>query len=323
MMTLKQIYDLAIAKGVNADPRDNDYIKNILKKDKEKYNKLEPDDKDLFDKEELTNPYSDTRILYGPPSTKVKRILIGIDIEVGELIIAKEHPPKGKKIDLTISHHPHGKALAGLDDVMKLQADLLSQYGIPINVAEGLLEKKREEVFRSVSPSNHNKVVDIARLIDMPFICIHTPADNLVYEYLKNELEDKGDKFYSVGDILKFLKSIPEYKLAAKVKAGPTLFCGKPDRRPGKIAVTEMTGGTEGSKHIYEKLAQAGIGTIIGMHMQEEHKKEAEKHHLNVIIAGHMASDSLGLNLFMDELEKKKIDIVPCGGFIRVARNKK
>ena len=59
------------------------------------------------------------------------------------------------------------------------------------------------------------------------------------------------------------------------------------------------------------------------MHQREEWKDEAKKHHLNVIVAGHMASDSLGLNLFLDNLEKKGIEIVPCSGFIRVSRIKK
>lgn len=78
----------------------------------------------------------------------------------------------------------------------------------------------------------------------------------------------------------------------------------------------------EGSPKIYEKMAQVGIGTIVGMHMSEEHKKEAETANINVIVAGHMSSDSLGMNMFLDELEKKGIEIIPCSGFIRISRNK-
>jgi hypothetical protein len=54
--------------------------------------------------------------------------------------------------------------------------------------------------------------------------------------------------------------------------------------------------------------------------MSEEHRKEAEKNHLNVIIAGHMSSDSLGMNLFLDEIEKQGIELVPSSGLIRVKR---
>jgi hypothetical protein len=56
--------------------------------------------------------------------------------------------------------------------------------------------------------------------------------------------------------------------------------------------------------------------------MSEEHKKEAEKYHLNVVIAGHMASDSLGMNLLLDEIEKKGVEVVAVSGLIRVKRFK-
>jgi len=38
------------------------------------------------------------------------------------------------------------------------------------------------------------------------------------------------------------------------------------------------------------------------------------------VIAGHISSDSLGVNLLLDELEKKGIEIIPCSGLIRISR---
>lgn len=91
----------------------------------------------------------------------------------------------------------------------------------------------------------------------------------------------------------------------------------------GKISFSGFTGGTTGPKEIYEKMAHAGVGTILAMHIPEEHRKLAEKYHINVLICGHMASDSLGVNLLMDEAEKKGVEIIPCAGFLRVSRAKK
>jgi len=66
-----------------------------------------------------------------------------------------------------------------------------------------------------------------------------------------------------------------------------------------------MTGGTEGSVKLLEKLAQAGVGTLVCMHLSEKHLEEAKKQNLIVVVAGHMASDNLGLNLLLDAV---------CGG---------
>jgi putative NIF3 family GTP cyclohydrolase 1 type 2 len=60
----------------------------------------------------------------------------------------------------------------------------------------------------------------------------------------------------------------------------------------------------------------------VGMHLSEDHRKEAEKNHLNVVIAGHISSDTLGLNLLIDGLTKSEsIEILDCSGFKRFSRS--
>ena len=202
--------------------------------------------------------------------------------------------------------------------MMHLQAEVLNQYGVPINVAEALMRIRISEVARGVNAINHQRTIDMARILGVNFMAVHTPADNLAARFVKQLLEAKQPEY--VSDIIDVLKTLPEYKEAGKLGVGPKLFVGSPDNRAGKIAVTEFTGGTEGSPKIYEKMAQAGIGTVIAMHTSEEHRKEAEAAHVNIVIAGHMSSDSLGMNLLMDELQKQGIEIVPCSGFTRFSR---
>ncbi len=60
---------------------------------------------------------------------------------------------------------------------------------------------------------------------------------------------------------------------------------------------------------------------IIGMHMSQELREEADKHNMHVIIAGHMSSDSLGINLFLDELERHGVRTIATSGLIRVYRD--
>jgi len=316
-MTTQQIYNLAVQLGIKADLRGLARVKKYLERIKKNYNKLSKEEKQEFDQEKLTNPYSDTRILNTSGKKEIKKLMAGIDISGSELLLAD----KLGDVDLVVSHHPLGKALADLHSVMDLQAQILADYGVPINIAESVLKPRISEVSRGVSSVNHNRVVDMAKMLKQDLICLHTPTDNLGANYLVKLLKNKKCEY--VEDVLKLLKEIPEYKEAIKINAGPILFTGNPENRCGKVVITEFTGGTSGAKEIYEKMANAGCGTIIGMHMHEEWRKEAEKYHLNVVIAGHMASDSLGMNLFLDQLEKKGIKVVPCSGLIRVKRFKK
>lgn len=321
-MKLQQVYKLAIELGIKDDLRGRAVVERHLQRVKKVYSKLDPEDRKKFDQDKLWNPYLDSRI-FGKPELEIKKALVGIDFDTSEALLADRLNEKGANIDLLLFHHPVGKALAeGLQDVMKLQVELMHLYGVPLNIAENLIHLRRSEVDRGTSAGNYYKAIDAATHLGLPVMCAHTVADNMVANFLYRLIKQQEKKLETVGDIMDLLKKIPEYQMAEINGMGPTILVGSAERYSGKIAVTEITGGTEGSKEMYERLAHAGVGTIIGMHLAETHRQEAEKHHLNVIIAGHMSSDSLGMNLLCDQLELKGIKIVPCSGFLRHRRKK-
>lgn len=289
-MKLSHLYNQMVKFGIEADPRRKTAI----------------------------NSYEDTAILYGHPDTEIKKMMVGIDIDVGELLLA-ERMRKIQGLDLVISHHPEGRALAGFFAVMQLQVDMLIRVGISKAVAEELIDERKRQVERKVLPQNHMRVVDAARLLDLPFMCVHTPADNYAASFIQNRLDKEKPK--KVEDILDILEELPEYKEANKELSGPRIILGNPKRAVGKIFV-EMTGGTEGSPEAFDKLYKAGIRTLVCMHLSEEHFKKVKDTSLNVVIAGHTSSDTLGLNLLLDRIEKEeKFETVNCSGFRRVRRN--
>ncbi len=317
-MLLKKIYKTVVTKGIEMDPRGKEAVMKNLDKRKSAYEDMKKDEKEFFDMESLANPYADTRILNGAGDEDVKVALVGIDMEMAELLLADRLSSKGQKIDLVMSHHPEGRAYANFYEVMHMQADILNKIGVPINIAEDLLDGRIKEVERKLSPVNHARAVDVARLLDIPFLCVHTPADNMVASYLQHTFDER--KPDTLEDILKILKEIPEYKEAARNNTGPKILLGSKDRSAGKIFV-DMTGGTEGSKDIFESLVNSGVSTIVAMHLSEDHRKEAEKHHVNVVIAGHISSDNLGMNLMLDEIQKTgALEVLPCSGLRRFSR---
>ena len=316
-MKLGEIYRLAIEKGMGKDPRTKAAVEKLLEKEKKLYAEMKEDEKKEYDRDRLFNPYGDTRLLYGDPEREVSRALAGIDMETGEVLLADRISGRGQKIDLIIAHHPEGKAMSALYQVMRLQEDVLAKFGVPINVAEGIMASRINEVKLGLMPLNHNRAVDAARLLDIPLMCVHTPADNQVNDFIQTLIDEKKPE--TLNDVLKLLKEIPEYAEAVNYNAGPTIVIGGKDKRAGRVMV-DMTGGTSGSEDAYAKLAAAGVGTLVVMHIGEKHRKEAEKNHVNVIIAGHMASDSLGLNLFLDELARRGVEIIPCAGLLRYER---
>jgi putative NIF3 family GTP cyclohydrolase 1 type 2 len=318
-MKVKELFEFVLEEGVRADPRGREVIEENMKFVRTTYDKLPQEEKEIFDVEKLTNPYPDTRILYGDGEKDVHTVLIGIDIEAPEILLAYNLLKDGKRVDLVIAHHPEGKALASLYEVMYMQNFIFSKFGVSINVAEKIMQPRIREVERKLLPQNHTRAVDMCKLLDIPFMCIHTPADNQVVTYLQGIFD--REKPSRLGDVYELLMKQPEYKKAVLYNQGPKILSGSKESYAGRIFI-DMTGGTEGSPEILEKLSQAGIGTIIGMHFSEEHFKNAEKCYLNLIVAGHIPSDTLGLNLLLDKVERAfgELEIICCSGFERFRR---
>ncbi len=317
-MKLRDMYEAAYRSGISADPRGREGVARVIERSKKAFDDMPESKRWECDKETLVNPYADTRILVGDPEKEISRILVGIDLEVGEVLLADALRARGTAVDLLFAHHPEGRALARLEEVMGLQADVWHRFGVSLAYGDAVLSDRKSEIMRALHPLNSERTIDAARLLDFPLMCCHTPADNNVNRFVQSRCDDLGDDA-TVDELLDMLKEIPEYRAATLQGTGPVLFEGNRDRRTGRIMV-DMTGGTSGPVESITKLAEAGVGTIVGMHMGEEHRKEAKKAHVNVVIAGHMSSDSIGMNLVIDQYERQGIEVLACSGFTRVSR---
>ncbi len=320
-MKLKKLYEEVVRIGIENDPRGTSEISKILKEREKEYKSMDEKDKSYFDIEKLKNPFSDTRIHFGDLEAEIKNVLIGIDVEGPEILLADRLKEKGKKIDLAISHHPEGIGLANLSDVMSVHADILSSLGVSASISEALVTERIAEVSRRLLPANHMRGVAFAQLLGIPFMSIHTAADNCVNTYLTELFKKKKPR--TLGDIVDILLTLKEYQDAASINAGPKIIAGNKKNKAAKVLV-DMTGGTETSKEVFSKIVDSGVSTIICMHLSEEHLKKVKEANLNAIIAGHISSDNLGLNLLLDRVEKKgKLNFIECSGFKRIRRLKK
>lgn len=316
---LKDIYRIAVEKGMAEDKRDRAELERVLARAKDEYEKLDDAEKEFFDTEKLTNPYSDTRICAGDPEAEVRGLITGVDMEVGEVLLADRLREKGAAIDLIFAHHPEGPGYANLHEVMYMQADLWAAQGVSIAAADALIAPRAEEIRRRIMPVNHYRAIDAAKLLGFASMSCHTPADNSVNAFVQAFVEEREPA--TLDDLVKALREIPEYADAAKKGYGPILIQGSGSARTGRVVV-DMTGGTEGPEDALERLVHAGVGTLVGMHYSEEHRKKAEELKLNLVIAGHVSSDVLGMNLILDEIERAgEIEIVCTSGMVRVQRS--
>lgn len=319
-MKLKRLFHRAVECGIEADPRGKKQIVKMLKKQKGKYEKLEGNEKELFDTERLWNPFGDSRIIAGTGEEDVKRLMVCIDGETQEVLLADRLRERGERIDCIMIHHPEGQALADLDLVMPIQIDVLAQVGIPVTHAEAVLHPRMDRIRRAVHADNLFRTERAAELLHFPAFCCHTVTDNLVWRYMEKDICKR--EYDDLGEILNALLEIPEYKYYAKKGNSPIIAHGAKGNRPGRIAATEFTGGTNGPEEFLEQQYRAGVGTILSMHVTEKTLEKVKEFHVNMVQCSHMGSDAIGINLLLDTLQKeeKQLTTLDASGFIRVKR---
>lgn len=97
------------------------------------------------------------------------------------------------------------------------------------------------------------------------------------------------------------------------------LWLGAPTNPVGRWVV-QMPAGTNGGAGIHRTYYEHGINTILAMHLEDRDLRELELLPLsgtNLIITGHMPSDSIGVNRVIDALEGQGLEVIAGSGVIR------
>jgi hypothetical protein len=250
------------------------------------------------------------------PGAGLNRALFGVDIEIGELLYAKE-----AGFDVVVAHHPVGGGGASVQftEVMWRQVEQMTEVGIAEPVAHAAVAQRVKTVHRRRHLVNHNRVLDTARLIGLPLMNIHLPPDIVTRRFLLDLLAQTVGARTTAGDLVEILSEVPEMR-ESMVK--PELWIGEADNPVGR-AVVAVAGGTNGGYPVFRTYYAAGVRTILAMHIDEADllRLQAEvPADCNFIVTGHMPSDSIGINRLIWGLEDRGLVCTRTSGIIGVPR---
>jgi len=239
----------------------------------------------------------------------IKKVLLTIDADTGVLWAAKN-----MGYDAVIAHHPAGmNATVELYKVIEEQIETLVEHGVSINEAQSAIRKRQEEMMLRAHISNWKHLVDFAKLINMPFMNVHYPCDfmmeKLVEEHLERNISNKRN--LRISELIDILRKMPEYKNAV---TKPLIVVGSPSNFVGKLCVA-FAGGTNGGANVIKAYWRNGVGTVLVLHMNLSDIYELRRENLqgNLIVAGHIVSDSVGLNEFARVLERNGLEVTKLG----------
>jgi putative NIF3 family GTP cyclohydrolase 1 type 2 len=243
------------------------------------------------------------------PGRSIQRILFGIDIGTAELEIAQR-----LGYDLVIAHHPPEATLEAWQVFLR-HVDQMVAAGTPRNVAEEAVANEIEMMQLRAQGRNYEHTVSVARLLGMPYMNIHLPLDEIGRQRMQAQIRELLDENpqASVGDVAGVLEQFGEVKNAA---TRLRIACGDLDTPAGKVVVSH--GALDMPTYpILTAYFSHGVDTVVCLRVQYADLVHLRQDKVgSLIVVGHNAGDSLGINPFLTALEAMGLEITRISGVI-------
>ncbi len=245
------------------------------------------------------------------PGTDLHRLLVGIDIGVGELLLAR-----GQEFDGVIAHHPiGGHAIVHFHRVLRRHAELMEEAGVPAEEAQQAVEELSIPQETARHASNYDRVPAFARFLRLPFLNIHQPWDEMGRQRMVSALEACG-RDATVEDGVAALHALPEFGVAETTIA---IRLGDAARPLGRYVVAHGA-GTNGGYPVARAYFAHGVDTLVYIHILpadlQRLREDPAVAGKNLVVTGHIVSDSLGINPYIECLREEGLEVVALGGVL-------
>ncbi|AZR74579.1 hypothetical protein BBF96_15080 [Anoxybacter fermentans] len=230
------------------------------------------------------------------PGEGIKRVLFGVDMGASEIFLAHQ-----LGYDAVIAHHPTG-AVRTFYKIFEEHVRQMVEAGVPEEVARAVIKEMTEVHQLRAQTANADHVPSVARLLNMPYLNIHFPLDQIGRKIMTQVIEEKTTEESTLQDVVDALMTLPEFQKAdTEIK----ILIGDPEAKRGKFVFSHGA-GTNGGYGVANAYFEHGIDTVLYIHISHaDLKKLRQEAKGNLIVTGHIASDLVGINPFIEKLEEK------------------
>ena len=244
------------------------------------------------------------------PGGRISHVLMGIDAGAAELFMARQ-----LGYHAVIAHHPAGYA-GPFWDVYHLHVGQMVAAGVPEDVAEQAVAARIAGFQAAAQRENYDHAASVARLLEMPFLNIHSPLDEvgrrIMQRTVDEQLARKPDS--TVADVRDALLRLPEYAAARTRMQNPL---GRWDAPAGKVVVSHGA-YTNGGYPVARAYLTHGVQTVCCIHfpLEDAQRLASEGVEGNILVMGHIAGDSVGINPYVARLRDSGLEVTTFSGII-------
>jgi putative NIF3 family GTP cyclohydrolase 1 type 2 len=235
----------------------------------------------------------------------IRKVLFAVDVSTAELLLAKKIG-----CNAVVAHHPIGASFMEFHRVFDRHVQFMIQNGVPESAARKVVKELKRRIQIKSHANIYKQVIDAARILEMPLVNIHQPCDEFMRRVIFKKIRN-CKKSHNVSYLLKLVNEIPEFKNAA---TRPFVTLGNTKNHVGQVALV-VAAGTNGGYPIAKLYYEHNVSTVIYLHIDpgDAARLKADKVLGNLIILGHLAGDSIGLNALADKLEQNSVETVRMG----------
>ncbi len=241
---------------------------------------------------------------------EIERVLIGIDLRSPEIALAKT-----LGYDAVVAHHPVGISTLNFHAVLGRHVDQMAEVGVPRDLARSIVENVSGPRRVLDSMSNYDHDPSIARLLDMPYLNIHTPLDEVGRRRMAAVADGVGADA-TVDDLVTALyDAFGEFRHAStRIEA----LVGSLGHRLGRVVVSHAA-GTNGGYPVAKTYFDHGVDTVVYIHCRPDDAERLRGEYgtaKTLIVTGHIASDSIGINPYIERLRNEGLEVTPVSGIL-------
>lgn len=236
--------------------------------------------------------------------TNIKKVFVSIDVSPFDIYFAKT-----LGCDCVLTHHPIGKSAVSFHKVFDRHMTYMLEKGVKKKLAISLVKDLKYKAYLKSHSLIYNDVISTAEILKMPLLNIHQPLDEYMRKIILFKLAKS--KLKTISDLIEAIEEITEFKKALT----RVIICnGKVSNEIGNWVLV-IAAGSNGGYDIARTYYENNVSTVIYLHIDynELNKVKKDKTCKNLVILGHLAGDSIGMNKICKELEKREIVVFKRG----------
>lgn len=246
------------------------------------------------------------------PAERVTTLLAGLDIDTGDLLLARD-----LGYDAVLAYECTGtEAELTAWQVCHRHIELLTAAGVPRYAAEEAVLDQIDTLRHATHTANYERVSGAAHLAGMPFLNIKSPVDELGRRAMQRAVDDllRPDNEATLAEVCAHLSaSFVEFQHAPTQITVPLGNAEEPAGRTVVVHGASLDAGAAIGRAYFNH----GIDTIIYVNIAPEELQTLRLiERGNLIVTGRVASVSIGLNLYLEALEARGVEVTRLNGVL-------